>query len=157
MHRPTLLLALIALTVASAVAAAVIPAGAYATRITIDQVAIIRDPTSLDVDVDGHHIVVHAPEGSVIARSGESEKPPRVDITIVSGGGRGGILVSIEGGPGPRAERLLRERDGRPIYVVRHGNGLAWEVVPGATVVVQARRSSQVEQLEVIEAIEVDP
>lgn len=155
MGRPRLLIALIILTVGSAAAAALIPAGAYASQVSIDQVASFGDPASVDVKVDRHHVVVHAPAGSLISGSHQTDRPPRVDVDLVSVTGAD-MRLSIEAGPGPRAERVLRQRQNRPIYVVRRGFGLAWELVPGATVVVLSRRASQVELLEVIDAIEVD-
>lgn len=155
--KPRLLIALVALTVISAVTAAVIPAGAYASHISIDDSPISNDPTALAIHVDSHVVVVHAPDGMFVFGSSESGPPSRVDLKLASTGGAYGMTISIEAGPGPRAGRRLRDRDGRPIYVVRRGHGLAWDGVRGATVVVESRQASQGQLLEVIEGLEIDP
>lgn len=145
------------MTVVSAVIAAVIPAGAYASHISIDDASRSNNPTSLAMHIDGHVVVVHVPEGLVVFGSSESRPPPRVDVKLASRSEGYGISISIVAGPGSRALRRLRDRDGRPIYVVRRGNGLTWEVVRGATVTVLSREASQVQLLEVIDGLEIDP
>jgi hypothetical protein len=157
MRRPTLLPALVALAVASAVGAAVIPAGAYASRISVAESFATIGASEISVDVGRHVVVVHAPEGLVVRGTDEREPPPRVDVFLVPTFGRNQLRVSFIAGPGPRPGRRIGEAAGRPIYVVSQGNGVEWEVVPGATVVVVAQDASLGELLEVIDLLEIDP
>ena len=78
----------------------------------------------------------------------------------------GRLTVAVErSGRGHRRVHRSRARpaggrqlggDGRPIYAVRRGNGVAWEAVSGATVVVLSWDASQGQLLEIIDGLEVE-
>lgn len=153
MGRSRLLIALVAITVVSATAAALIPAGAYANEISIANQEI-GDGSALAIDVDGRTVVLHAPEGFYMFQMGESRPPPRVQIRMASTGGYSGYLITITAGPGPRTGRVISERDGHPVYSVQRGHGVSWQVVPGATLAVLSRDATEGQLLDVVDAIE---
>jgi hypothetical protein len=148
-------MALVGVAVVSTLAAVLIPAGAYANSVQLVPQLGGFDGSAINVQVDGREVTVHAPDGFVVFRTGETDTPPEVEIWIRSlSGGYNGFRVEIKAGPGPRPGRQLAEKDGRPIYAVQRGRGVSWEIVPGATMTVRSRDGAQAQLLALVDLVE---
>jgi hypothetical protein len=111
----------------SAVVAVAIPRGAWVDDIhVVEQADMSR---SIKVQLDGHRVVLHAPEGYSIGGWGQSSDPS-VEVTMV--------------GEGPPVHVVIRP--GRVTDEQQRLGAVAEEIVDGATMTVFSRLSDDVVQ-----------